>query len=133
MPLTQQEIKSRAFAFIKEWENEERERAEAQTFWNDFFDIFGISRRRVASFEEPVKKLGDARGSIDLLWKGTLLVEHKSKGKDLTKAYQQALDYFPGISEQDLPQYVLVSDFTGFRLYNLDLDEEFDFTLSETG
>jgi len=131
MPLTQQEIKSRAYAFVKEWEHTSRERAEAQTFWNDFFNIFGLSRRRVASFEEPVKKLGEARGSIDLLWKGTLLVEHKSKGKDLTKAYQQALDYFPGISEQDLPQYVLVSDFTDFRLYNLDAGEDFEFTLNE--
>lgn len=131
MPLTQQEIKSRAYAFIKEWENTSRERAEAQTFWNDFFNIFDLPRRRVATFEAPVKKLGDARGSIDLFWKGMLLVEHKSKGKDLTKAYGQALDYFPGISDQDLPQYVLVSDFTDFRLYNLDSDEEFDFTLDE--
>jgi hypothetical protein len=131
MPLTQQEIKSRAYAFVKEWETTSRERAEAQTFWNDFFNIFGLSRRRVASFEEPVKKLGDARGSIDLFWKGTLLVEHKSKGKDLDKAYAQALDYFPGISEQDLPQYVLVSDFTDFHLYNLDSNEEVDFTLNE--
>ena len=106
MPLTQQEIKSRAYAFVKEWENTSRERAEAQTFWNDFFNVFGITRRRVASFEEPAKKLGDARGSIDLLWKGTLLVEHKSKGRDLDKAYTQALDYFPGIKEEDLPQYV---------------------------
>lgn len=131
MPLTQQEIKSRAYAFVKEWETTSRERAEAQTFWNDFFNIFGLSRRRVASFEEPVKKLGDLRGSIDLLWKGTLLVEHKSRGRDLDKAYAQALDYFPGISDQDLPQYVLVSDFTDFRLHNLDSNEESDFTLSE--
>lgn len=131
MPLTQQEIKSRAYAFVKEWENTSRERAEAQTFWNDFFNIFGISRRRVASFEEPVKKLGDARGSIDLFWKGTLLVEHKSRGKDLIKAKQQAMDYFPGISEHELPQYVLVSDFTDFRLSNLDTDEDFSFTLAE--
>lgn len=131
MPLTQQEIKSRAYAFVKEWENVARERAEAQSFWNDFFAIFGISRRRVASFEEPVKKLGEARGSIDLFWKGTLLVEHKSRGRDLAKAYQQALDYFPGISEQDLPQYVLVSDFSDFRLYDLDAGEESDFALKE--
>ncbi|MCC6298841.1 MAG: class I SAM-dependent DNA methyltransferase [Anaerolineales bacterium] len=131
MPLTQQEIKTRAYAFVKEWENTSRERAEAQTFWNDFFNIFGLSRRRVASFEEPVKKLGDERGSIDLFWKGTLLVEHKSKGRDLTKAYGQALDYFPGILERDLPQYVLVSDFANFRLYDLDAGDEFDFSLNE--
>ena len=75
MPLlSQQEIKDRALAFVKEWEGTTRERAESQTFWNEFFSIFGLTRRRVASFEEPVKKLGDNRGSIDLFWKGTLLV-----------------------------------------------------------
>ena len=132
MPLlSQQEIKDRALAFVKEWEGTTRERAESQTFWNEFFSIFGLTRRRVASFEEPVKKLGDNRGSIDLFWKGTLLVEHKSKGKDLSKAYQQALDYFPGIQEQELPQYVLVSDFSNFRLYDLDTGEETDFALSD--
>jgi len=121
MPLlSQQEIRDRARAFVKEWEGATSEKAEAQTFWNEFFNIFGLTRRRVASFEEPAKKLGANRGSIDLLWKGTLIVEHKSRGKDLNKAYEQALDYFPGISEQDLPQYVLVSDFTNFYLYNLE-------------
>ncbi|HXQ34426.1 MAG TPA: type IIL restriction-modification enzyme MmeI, partial [Anaerolineales bacterium] len=109
-PLSQQEIRDRALAFSKEWKDEARERAEAQTFWNEFFYIFGITRRRVASFEEPVRKLGKNRGSIDLFWKSTLLVEHKSRGEDLEKAYGQALDYFPGIQEQDLPHYVLVSD-----------------------
>lgn len=129
--LSQQELRDRAFAFAKEWEGEERERAEAQTFWNEFFNIFGITRRRIASFEEPVRNLGNNRGSIDLFWKGTLIVEHKSKGRDLEKAYGQALDYFPGIREQDLPQYVLVSDFERFRLYDLEADEYHDFTLSE--
>ena len=129
--LSQQEIKDHAYAFVKDWEGVSRERAEAQTFWNEFFAIFGLTRRRVAAFEEPVRKLGERRGAIDLFWKGTLLVEHKSKGKDLGKAYQQALDYFPGIQEQDLPQYVLVSDFTDFRLYDLDAGIETDFTLAD--
>jgi hypothetical protein len=132
MPLlSQQEIRDRALTFAKDWRDESRERAEAQTFWNEFFNIFGITRRRIASFEEPVRKLGYHRGSIDLFWKGTLLVEHKSKGEDLEKAYGQALDYFPGIQEQDLPHYVLVSDFENFRLYDLETDKEHDFTLDE--
>ncbi|MBU3013686.1 hypothetical protein KO488_02875 [Poseidonibacter lekithochrous] len=116
MALSWNEIKNRAITFSKEWESEEREHAESQSFWNDFFNIFGISRRRVASFEEPVKKLGEKRGRIDLFWKGTILVEHKSKGKDLDKAYTQALDYFPGLKEDELPKYVLISDFEIFRL-----------------
>ena len=98
MPLlSQQEIRDRAFAFVKEWEGATSEKVEAQTFWNKFFNIFGLIRSRVASFEEPVKKLGDNRGSIDLFWKGTLIVEHKSRGRDLNKAYEQALNYFPGL------------------------------------
>ncbi len=131
MPLSQKEIRDRATEFAHEWAGTSREKSESQTFWNEFFKIFGITRRRVASFEEPVRKLGDQRGSIDLFWKGTLLVEHKSKGQDLDYAYQQALDYFPGIREQYLPKYVLVSDFDKFRLYDLDEDTESDFTLSE--
>lgn len=129
--LTQFELRNNALAFVKEWEGETRERAESQTFWNDFFKIFGITRRRIATFEEPVKKLGDKRGSIDLFWKGTLIVEHKSASKDLTSAYRQALDYFEGINENELPQYVLVSDFQRFRLYDLDIDKQYDFTLSD--
>lgn len=47
MPLSWNEIKSRAIGFSKKWEDEPSERAEAQSFWNDFFAIFGIERRRL--------------------------------------------------------------------------------------
>ncbi|MFA7361775.1 MAG: DNA methyltransferase [Candidatus Kapaibacterium sp.] len=131
MPLSWNEVKKRALKFSKEWENEVSEKAEAKTFWDEFFSIFGISRKRVASFEEPVKKLGDKHGFIDLFWKGVLIVEHKSKGKNLDRAYTQALDYFPGIKEEELPKYVLVSDFNRFRLYNLEENTEQNFLLNE--
>ncbi len=131
MPLSWNEIKSRSLAFSKQWENESSEDAEAKSFWDGFFNVFGISRKRVAAFEEPVKKLGNKQGFIDLFWKGVLLVEHKSRGKDLNKAYTQALDYFPGINERDLPKYVLVSDFASFRLYDLEEDEQYEFPLKE--
>lgn len=131
MPLSWNEIKSRAIAFSKEWETESSEDAEAKSFWDGFFNIFGITRKRVASFEEPVKKLGDKQGFIDLFWKGILLVEHKSRGKNLDRAYTQALDYFPGIEERDLPKYILVSDFARFRLYDLDEKEQHEFNLKD--
>ncbi len=41
MPLSLNEIKDRALAFSREWEGEVAERAEAQTFWNEFFNVFG--------------------------------------------------------------------------------------------
>jgi type I restriction-modification system DNA methylase subunit len=131
MPLSWNEIKTRALAFSKEWQDEKSEDAEAKTFWDGFFNVFGITRKRTASFEEPVRKLGEKFGYIDLFWKGVLIVEHKSRGKSLDKAYTQALDYFPGIAERDLPKYVIVSDFGRFRLYNLEEKEQHEFDLKD--
>lgn len=119
MPLPWSEIRDKAIAFSREWQDAESEQAEAQTFWNEFFAVLGVPRRRVASFEEPVKKLGAKRGRIDAFWKGLLVVEHKSRGQDLDRAFVQALDYFPGIPDRDLPKYVLVSDVL-FELYQRD-------------
>ncbi len=131
MALSWNEIKDRALKFSNEWSAETKERAEKDSFWNDFFNVFGISRRRVATFEKPVKKLSGNQGFIDLFWKGTLLVEHKSKGKNLDKAYEQATDYFPGLKEHELPKYILVSDFDKIKLFNLDESTEHEFHVSE--
>jgi hypothetical protein len=129
MPLSWNEIKDRALKFSQEWADEASEAAEAKPFLDAFFDVFGVPRRRVASFEQRVKKIDGQDGYIDLLWKGILLVEHKSRGKDLDRAYQQAKDYFPGIQDRDLPRYILVSDFARFRLYDLEEDTQHEFTL----
>ena len=131
MPLSWNEIKSRAATFSKKWEKETSEDAEAKSFWDDFFNIFGISRYRVASFEKAVTKLDNKQGFIDLLWKGTILIEHKSRGKDLDKAFAQAKDYFPGLTEKELPRYILVCDFARFRLYDLKAGTQHEFTLSQ--
>lgn len=131
MRLSWNEIRARAARFTQEWNGETYEKGEAQSFYNDFFDVFGVTRRRVASFEEPVKKLSGKYGFIDLFWKGVLLVEQKSGGRDLTKAKTQAFDYFPGLKEAELPRHVLVSDFQTFELYDLDEGIETRFTLAE--
>lgn len=67
--LSWNEIRARALRFAEEWKFAEYEKGETQTFYNEFFHVFGVTRRRVASFEEPVKLLGDKRGFIDLFWK----------------------------------------------------------------
>ena len=131
MRLSWNEIRARAAEFAQEWADANYERGEIQLFYRDFFAIFDVSVRRVATFEEPVRLLGNRRGFIDLFWKGVLLVEQKSEGRDLTQAREQALSYFPGISDADLPRYLLLSDFQTFELYDLDEDESADFTLAE--
>lgn len=155
MPLSWNEIKIRAVAFTNEWKDEVSEDAEAKSFWDDFFNVFGISRRRVATFEQqvnltpnpspkgegentvkvpspsPLQRAGVRSGFIDLLWKGTILIEHKSRGKDLIKAYQQATNYFPGLKEKELPRYILVSDFERFNLYDLEKNTSHEFRIND--
>ncbi|MBI4828359.1 MAG: class I SAM-dependent DNA methyltransferase [Nitrospinae bacterium] len=123
------EIRDRAFKFSKEWEGEESESAEAKSFLDAFFNVFGVSRRSVATFETRAKKIDGKDGYIDLLWPGVLLIEQKSRGKDLDRAHQQAKDYFPGIPDRNLPRYILVSDFSRFRLYDLETGATNEFTL----
>jgi len=120
MVLSWNEIKDRALHFSKEWAGTCNEDAEAKPFLVEFFNVFGISRKRFASFEFRVKKLNDTDGYIDLLWKGTILIEMKSRGKNLDKAYQQAKDYLFGLKQHELPKFILVSDFENFRLYDLE-------------
>ncbi|MGR3913544.1 MAG: hypothetical protein OD918_03295 [Gammaproteobacteria bacterium] len=54
MPLSWNEIRGRALAFSNEWAEARSESADAKPFWDAFFHVFGITRRRVASFEQRV-------------------------------------------------------------------------------
>jgi hypothetical protein len=135
MPLSWNEIKHRALGFSRTWADASREDAEAKPFWIDFFHCFGITDKRVATFEHAVKKLPGAQartdGFVDLFWPGMLLVEHKSRGKDLDAAMDQAMGYLAGIAERDLPQLVVVCDFARFRVRTLATGDTAEFTLPE--
>jgi hypothetical protein len=131
MPLSWNEIKTRASTFSKHWQDAANEDSQAKPFLIDFFEVFGITDKRVATFEHAVKKHGGRDGYVDLFWPGILLVEMKSKGKDLSRALDQAIDYFAGIKERDLPQYVLVCDFQRFQLHDLSNQSIIEFPLKE--
>jgi len=131
MALSWNEIKDRALNFSKVWAGTSNEEADAKPFLVEFFNVFGINRKRVSTFEHKVKKLDDKDGYIDLLWKGTILIEMKSRGKKLDKAYQQAKDYTYGLEQHELPKYILISDFDNFRLYDLEEDKTVEFKLND--
>jgi len=131
MALNWNEIKTRAVAFSKEWENASNEDADAKPFIISFLNVFGITNRSFYSFEQRVKKIDRSDGYIDFLWKGKLLIEMKSKGKNLENAFQQAMEYTQSLKSHDLPKYVLVCDFKNFFLYDLDNGSTFSFTLEE--
>ena len=120
MALSWNEIKDRALSFSKEWADTSNEAADAKQFLVAFFYVFGITSKRVSTFEHRVKLLDDKDGYIDLFWKGMILIEMKSRGKNLDKAYSQAKDYTHGLKEHELPKFILISDFEHFRLYDLE-------------
>ena len=51
MGLNWNEIKSRALQFSKTWADACNENSQAKPFWIDFFEIFGITNKRVGTFE----------------------------------------------------------------------------------
>ncbi len=131
MRLSWNEIRPRAAEFARRWAEAGYEKGETQTFYNEFFEIFGVRRASVARYEERVRRLDNSSGFIDLFWPGVLLVEQKSAGRDLGAAYGQAGEYFDALPEAERPQYILVSDFQTFELHDLDTREEVSFALAE--
>jgi hypothetical protein len=131
--LSWNEIRNRATLFARAYASASSEQAEKQSFYNAFFEIFGIPRRSVASFENRVQQLKGTYGFIDLLWKGTLLVEHKSAGASLEAAETQAFDYIDGLIAhkrgEEVPRYVLLSDFQRFALYDLEPEDQLNLPL----
>ena len=131
MRLSWNEVRVRAARFADEWQDAASERGETQSFYNAFFRIFGVRRRSVARYEEHVRRLDKSSGFIDLFWPGVLIVEQKSAGRDLARAYGQAGKYFDGLAERERPRYILVSDFQTFELHDLDEREKASFALAD--
>ena len=129
MPLSWNEIRNRALHFSKEWKDAHYEKGETQSFYDGFFDVFGISRRKVGFYEQSIKKLDNKQGFIDLFWPGTLLVEQKSAGRSLKDAKTQAMEYLQAIKDREFPRYILLSDFQNFDLLDLETGEQVFFPL----
>ncbi|MCY4331992.1 MAG: class I SAM-dependent DNA methyltransferase [Cyanobacteria bacterium MAG CAR1_bin_15] len=131
MRLSWNEVRAWAAVFAEEWQAAAYEKGETQSFYNAFFQVFGVKRRSVARYEAHVAKLGNRSGFIDLFWPGVLLVEQKSAGRDLGKAYEQAGEYFDALPERERPRYILVSDFQTFHLHDLEEGDTVAFPLAE--
>ena len=131
MRLSWNEVRVRAATFAGEWQDASYEKGETQSFYNAFFDVFGVQRRSVARYEQHVAKLDDRSGFIDLFWPGVLIVEQKSAGRDLNAAYKQAGEYFDALPEYERPRYILVSDFQTFELHDLGEREKVSFALKD--
>lgn len=126
-------FKSHWLRELDEWKDQGltgEEQKNAQRFWIDLFECFGVSAARMNLFERNARR-GSTGGSgrIDLFYPGVVIGEAKKPGVDLEVAYKQALDYLNGgdISEAEWPRYILCSNFERIRVTRLgDPEESFD-------
>lgn len=113
------EIESRAVSFQKRWKDcEGHEKQEAQTFEKDFMHIFGVDFLE-GHHEYPITDLDGRDGYIDYLLPGKILIEMKSKGESLTRAYNQAFNYYRALPANKQPKLILCCDFKNFEVKNM--------------
>lgn len=123
-PLSFNDIILNAQLFAKRFSKDTKENAEAQTFWNELCEVYGVDRKQVGLYEESAKRQSTGRkGRIDLYIPGVLAAEHKSAGKKLEDAEKQALDYFVGNDDLDCPPLIVTSDFATIRVLDLEAPE----------
>jgi len=115
--------------------SEKGEKQLSFSFWRDFFSqVCGVEDPTVAgvSFEFPVRLVAtDTVGWIDVLWPGVVLIEHKSKGKDLDVAEEQARDYLLALEPRVRPPVIIVSDFLRIRIVEVIAGHSYEFALAD--
>ena len=126
MPTITREIRERADAFILRWRGTTTERAEAQTFTNEFFEIFGLDRKNLAQFEKPIQKKGESgTGFADLFWSGKLIIESKSAHLDSEKHWDktlhQAEEYIEDLLPHQRPQFIMLMNFKRIKKYSVEV------------
>jgi type I restriction-modification system DNA methylase subunit len=128
--LNSNEIKTNAIKFAERHKNSQYERQSTHTFYDEFWRVFGRDRMSLATYEKEIKK-NDSNGFIDVFWPGWLIIEQKSKGRDLEKAMKQASEYCLNLSEQKQPRYILACDFQTFHLVDRKERKDWEFNLSD--
>lgn len=126
------EMRDRACAFVLEWKGETSEKSESQSFWTEWFNIFDLKRRGNVIYEQSARRASTGgHGWIDAFWPKNLAIEHKSEGKSLTEAIDQAMDYLDAVPQKDWPRYVMSSDFANFVILDLETRDYTEFPLDE--
>jgi hypothetical protein len=134
MSETEQISSHSARLFADKYQDATSEKQLGQSFWRDFFlTVVGVSDLLVAGieFEFPIRGKTGTIKFIDCLWPGVVLVEHKSAGKDLDVAEEQARDYLEALPTHLRPPTLIVSDFRAIRIVNILRGSSHDFPLTE--
>ena len=120
--------------FATKYASATSEKQLGQSFWRDFLlSVAGVPDLLVAGieFEYPVRSVKGNINFIDCLWAGVVLIEHKSAGKNLDAAEQQAREYLEALTPQLRPPTIIVSDFKTIRVVEVIKGSSYEFLLSE--
>ena len=121
-----------AKSFADYWKDKGYEKGESQPYWLSLLrDVFGVeSPEKFITFEEQVKI--DNTSFIDGFIQSThVLIEQKSKGKDLRKPikqsdgsllnpFQQAQRYSAGLPYSQRPRWIVTCNFESFLVYDME-------------
>lgn len=106
-----------------------------QSFWRDLFThVCGIDDLLSTGIEFQYPVRSQDTGTIkfiDALWPSVVLVEHKSKGEDLDKAYRQATEYWISLDPKLRTPYIVLSDFARIRIVHVETEEAYEFLLED--
>ncbi|WP_040285194.1 class I SAM-dependent DNA methyltransferase [Sporosarcina koreensis] len=125
------ELLNKSLQFVKEHENDSDEKQQSQMWVRDFLELFGVPYQKIKIGFEWRVNIDGSTNFVDHLLNGTLLIEMKSRGKNLEKAKSQAYRYVMNLSNEDLPRYILICNFERIRLYDLANEGIWDFLVTD--
>jgi hypothetical protein len=121
--------------FADKYKDVKSEKQFDQSFWRDLFtNVCGIDDLLSVGIEFQFPVRSQETGTIkfiDALWPTVVLVEHKSAGENLDKAYKQATEYWISLPASHRPPHIIVSDFKRIRIVHVDSNEAHEFLLTE--
>ncbi len=121
MSLDYQKIRKNLQEIVHDYKNAEGyERGQSQNFWTQIFNAYGVSgQTQLKAFEHRLKN-EKSQKYVDVFIPKVVIIEQKSKGKNLDEAYQQVSGYYQKIEKSQRPRYVILSDFNELWLYDFD-------------
>ena len=120
---------------MEKYKTAKSEKQLAESFWRDFLiDVINVDDLLSAGveFQAPVKSATTGNiNFIDVFWPRVLLIEHKSAGKSLDKAEEQAREYLVSLEASKRPPVFIVSDFKRIRIVEVFAGTTVEFPLEE--
>ncbi|MBM6184269.1 class I SAM-dependent DNA methyltransferase [Staphylococcus epidermidis] len=113
------EILNNCYKFLKLHLGDSDEKQQAQMWIRDFLEIFDIPKQKINIGFEWRINIDGSQKYADHLLNGLLLIEMKSKGIKLDKAKSQAYRYVINLDKEDIPKFIILSNFERIQLLDL--------------